>query len=231
MIVKKFSVRQSNKSTTVRIPYCKGLQKCFGFTLTELMIVLSIIGILMSSLFPLGNKILRKAYISIDLQNVHQVALIYSEVWGAHSMPDDQPITSSKPLIFELAYRHHLNNIRYYCSNLRARKNLAVVDKEGHDLGNLQHSDYIFLYPIPSDGSADTTPILFSKGLQIDGTWSSESPYGASGGIIVFLDGHAKFCTNAQEVLVDYHTGEPIQTMQQAVPTGVHAYGFNGMLW
>ena len=195
------------------------------------MIVLSIIGILMSSLFPLGNKILQKVYMTIDLQNVHQVALIYRETWEARSMPEDQPITSSKPLIFELVYRHHLNNIRYYCSNLRTRKNLAVVDKAGHDLGNLQDSDYVFLYPISSDGAADTTPILFSKGLQIDGTWSSDSPYGTSGGIIVFLDGHAKFCTNAQEVLVDYQTGKPIQNIQQAVPIGVHAYGFNGMLW
>ena len=185
----------------------------------------------MSSLFPLGNKILQKAYITIDLQKVHQVALIYREALEARSIPNDQPITSSKPLIFELAYSHHLNNIRYYCSNLRTRKNLAVMDKAGNDLGNLQDSDYIFLYPIPSNGPADTTPVLFSKGLQIDGTWSSDSPYGTSGGIIVFLDGHAKFCTNAQEVLVDYQTGKPIQIIQQAVPTGVHAYGFNGMLW
>lgn len=231
MIIKKIAVRQSNKTPTVSIFRFKKLQKCFGFTLTELMIVLSIIGILMSSLFPLGNKILRKAYIAIDLQNVHQVALIYSEAFEAHNALNDQPITSSKPLIFELAYRHHLNNIRYYCSNLRTRKNLAVVNKEGHDLGNLQQSDYVFLYPIPYDSPADTTPILFSKGLQIDGTWSSDSPYGTGGGIIVFLDGHAKFCTNAQEVLVDYCTGEPIQTVQQAVPTGVHAYGFDEMLW
>jgi hypothetical protein len=38
-----------------------------------------------------------------------------------------------------------------------------------------------------------TTPVAWTRGLQPDGTWSADSPYGTSGGYIVFLDCHVAF--------------------------------------
>ncbi len=41
-----------------------------------------------------------------------------------------------------------------------------------------------------------TTPIAWTRGLQPDGTWSKDSPYGGDGGHIVFLGGNVTFYRN-----------------------------------
>ncbi|MFA6288601.1 MAG: hypothetical protein WC661_14550 [Opitutaceae bacterium] len=41
-----------------------------------------------------------------------------------------------------------------------------------------------------------TTPIAWTRGLQIDGTWANHSPYGSDGGCIVFLGGNVMFYHN-----------------------------------
>jgi hypothetical protein len=41
-----------------------------------------------------------------------------------------------------------------------------------------------------------TTPIAWTRGLQPDGTWSPHSPYGTSGGFIVFVGGNVPFFKN-----------------------------------
>jgi hypothetical protein len=41
-----------------------------------------------------------------------------------------------------------------------------------------------------------TTPIAWTRGLQPDGTWSKDSPYGGDGGHIVFLGGNVQFYRN-----------------------------------
>ena len=41
-----------------------------------------------------------------------------------------------------------------------------------------------------------TTPIAWTRGLQPDGTWAKDSPYGGEGGHIVFLGGNVQFYRN-----------------------------------
>jgi len=41
-----------------------------------------------------------------------------------------------------------------------------------------------------------TTPIAWTRGLQPDGTWSPDSPYGTEGGYIAFLGGNVSFYKN-----------------------------------
>jgi hypothetical protein len=41
-----------------------------------------------------------------------------------------------------------------------------------------------------------TTPLLWTRGLQSDGTWAPHSPYGTSGGYIMFLGGNVTFYQN-----------------------------------
>ena len=38
-----------------------------------------------------------------------------------------------------------------------------------------------------------TTPIAWTRGLQPDGTWAKDSPYGGKGGHILFLNGNVQF--------------------------------------
>lgn len=41
-----------------------------------------------------------------------------------------------------------------------------------------------------------TTPITWTRGLQMDGTWAAHSPYGPDGGYIVFMGGNVHFYHN-----------------------------------
>ena len=41
-----------------------------------------------------------------------------------------------------------------------------------------------------------TTPIAWTRGLQSDGTWAKFSPYGTTGGFIVFMGGNVQFYHN-----------------------------------
>ena len=44
-----------------------------------------------------------------------------------------------------------------------------------------------------------TTPVAWTRGLQADGTWSKDSPYGERGGHIVFLGGNVAFYRNLKD--------------------------------
>ena len=44
-----------------------------------------------------------------------------------------------------------------------------------------------------------TTPIIWTRGLQTDGTWAKYSPYGTQGGMIVFLDGRTLLYRNLSD--------------------------------
>jgi competence protein ComGC len=69
-----------------------------------------------------------------------------------------------------------------------------------------------------------TTPIAFTRGLQLDGTWPSStvSPFGADGGHIVFLGGNVQFNRNlgtgsSDGRLID-RSGTRTQNIHEAIP-------------
>ncbi|MFA6962286.1 MAG: hypothetical protein WC205_16145 [Opitutaceae bacterium] len=68
-----------------------------------------------------------------------------------------------------------------------------------------------------------TTPIAWTRGLQPDGTWSAHSPYGTSGGYIVFLAGNVAFYKNltaADSQLVRFDGKGPTSNILEALPPG-----------
>jgi hypothetical protein len=66
-------------------------------------------------------------------------------------------------------------------------------------------------------------PIAWTRGLQADGTWAADSPYGGEGGHIVFLGGNVVFSRSlaADSPLVRYGTQEPTSDIREALPPGV----------
>lgn len=48
-------------------------------------------------------------------------------------------------------------------------------------------------------GMPSTTPILWTRGLQPDGTWAPHSPYGTHGGFIMFLGGNIAYFRNLSD--------------------------------
>ena len=69
-----------------------------------------------------------------------------------------------------------------------------------------------------------TTPIIWTRGLQPDGTWASHSPYGKDeGGYIVFADSRIAFFKNIRDdggKLVRFGTTTKTANILEALPPG-----------
>jgi hypothetical protein len=66
-----------------------------------------------------------------------------------------------------------------------------------------------------------TTPIAWTRGLQPDGTWSEDSPYGTVGGHIAFLGGNVIFVRRVEpETLVRFEDGAGTLNIREALPPG-----------
>lgn len=65
-----------------------------------------------------------------------------------------------------------------------------------------------------------TTPIAWTRGLQPDGTWAAHSPYGKTGGHIVFLGGNVAFYRNVRGQLERYDGKGKTSNILEALPPG-----------
>jgi hypothetical protein len=71
-------------------------------------------------------------------------------------------------------------------------------------------------------GMPSTTPILWTRGLQPDGTWAPHSPYGTHGGYIMFLAGTMIYYRNLTDdggQLID-RNGNKTANILEALPPG-----------
>lgn len=71
---------------------------------------------------------------------------------------------------------------------------------------------------MPLDAPTSTTPLLWTRGLQPDGSWSETAPLGTTGGHIVFMDGHGEYFESGDVRLTKYGTNEPTQNIYEAIP-------------
>ena len=99
-----------------------------------------------------------------------------STVWQSRIDPASAPI-NDKPIPV-LAKGKEGEPSRINPDFLRIKPSIAVA------LGTLNAS-------MPS-----TTPIAWTRGLQLDGTWAKHSPYGSNGGYIAFVSGDVQFYHN-----------------------------------
>jgi hypothetical protein len=70
-----------------------------------------------------------------------------------------------------------------------------------------------------------TTPVMWERGLQADGTWSPDSPWKGQGGHIAFLDGSVMWFNKLSLApngyhLVKYGTTTPTVNIREALPPG-----------
>jgi hypothetical protein len=68
------------------------------------------------------------------------------------------------------------------------------------------------------DSPVTSTPIVWTRGLQPDGTWSPNSPFGVEGGYIAYLDGHYEWADKFS--FVKYGTNIPTTNIREALPPG-----------
>jgi len=96
------------------------------------------------------------------------------------------------------------------------------------DFARLQLS-YVFAANIPLNAPVETTPVVWTRGLQFDGTWSKDSPWKGEGGHVAFMDGHVewydklpltKTSADGPDPLVKYGTTTPTTDIREALPPG-----------
>jgi len=74
---------------------------------------------------------------------------------------------------------------------------------------------------VPNPGSLpSSTPIAWTRGLQADGTWRKDSPYGGTGGNIFFADGQVRQYAENKVQLVKWETNIPTSNIAEALPPG-----------
>lgn len=209
-----------------------------GFTLVELMAVLMIIGIFSGFLFPIGQQIVHKTRLSKDAHNLRQIALSYLNlVQNSESVYRSfGEISSINDWAIHLAMEGGINTSECYLSifsnTVAEHKN--VVDYQHHILGNFKELplDWVCISPIPLNAPLATTPILYSRGLNLSqGVWEEDSVYGSAGGFVAFLDGHVEFFNNLRDKLVNFKNQQPTSQIQEAIPPQSHAYGTLGRVF
>jgi hypothetical protein len=64
------------------------------------------------------------------------------------------------------------------------------------------------------------TPVMWTRGLQPDGTWRADSPYGTWGGHVAYADGSVKKFVGKIQGLTKWGTREPTRNITEALPPG-----------
>ncbi|MDR2807055.1 MAG: hypothetical protein LBB11_02780 [Puniceicoccales bacterium] len=194
-------------------------EKWNAFSIIEMIFIISIIGILLTILFPAMGTIKLAARKVKDVSHLKKIA----EAWRECSIERGWKIDGSKDetvgmLHFaeQLAGRDRGNisdmvlNDPYvyissgdqYASKVKSETVCYLNDSivTGHECfspaTNFMTSDgiitsYCFMVNLPASVPSDTTPLGFTRGLCENGKWDEKSGlYGAQGGYVVYADGH-----------------------------------------
>ena len=176
---------------------------------------------------PTVGKVRETARRSVDSSNLRQIAmssLIYASDHG-----DKLPVaTDTRAYAVELAREAGLTDATVWVagSDAAAAPALSTVlqaDRSGihPDFGAARLSFVVTLGGV-STGMPSTVPIAWTRGLEADGTWSEDNPYGGEGGHIAFLGGNVVFYRSlAGAPLQRFDGGGTTTDIREALPPGM----------
>lgn len=180
--------------------------------------------ILIPNLVQIRNSASRSVVVS-GLRQIGQASLIYA---AAHE--DKLPLASGVwDYARELALGGGLNDAWIwhleidpaFASNLPLSTVLAQGSTELDPAFARSHPAYAVPLGRIENGMPSTTPIAWTRGLQRDGTWSADSPFGTQGGHIIFLGGNVAYYRNVRDQLVRHSDGARTSDIREALPPGV----------
>ena len=207
-----------------------------GFTLVELLAVITIISVFMSFLFPLGRKMVFKSQVAKDIHNLRQIALSYLSCAQDMNVFRELNNTSSfQKWAVVLANNGGINDPNcYVCTQDMQRIPKRIVGAHQDmlaDFKDLQLS-WVVIRGIPTSVPLETTPLLYSRGLNADtGEWEEDSLYGKQGGLVAYMDGHVEFYKNLKDQLIHFKKGTVVSNIKDAVPKNLHAYDTRHQVW
>ncbi len=198
-----------------------------AFTLFELLVVLAVLGILASILLPAIGNVQTKARQAAAQSNLRSIALAYNTfalggsrvrsigegTWSAGATTAGT--TGGWAQV--LAEFAGLNNgTLYFVPSAPEVASMAAIPPvilDGEDRPtaawsrNTANLSYEAAVGLPPGAPASLTPLAWTKGLQADGRWADDSPWGGAGGHIAFLDGHVTFYEDTEDQLTNPDTG------------------------
>ncbi|MDR2340848.1 MAG: type II secretion system GspH family protein [Puniceicoccales bacterium] len=228
-------------------------RKTSGFTLIEVLAVISIIGILATILTPsIGNMIdrARRARVS---NNMRQIAIAHqSYLNDGRSSRNLRAAATLAQWALLLAQATGVNNgalyvvAEDYLVTAESRNIPKVVGRHNGD--SWEPAEDFASFPlgvtvitgISPTATPSNTPLAYTRGLNPEtGRWKAATGtdggiYGEKGGLIVFLDGHVEFFESINgdnSPFVDYQSGLPTTDIRQAVNSGARAINWQGVVW
>jgi prepilin-type N-terminal cleavage/methylation domain-containing protein/prepilin-type processing-associated H-X9-DG protein len=221
-------------------------RKRSGFTLIELLTVIAIIGILAAVLFPGVQAVMKSAKRSAASTKLSNIAksfvnfnnsgsggsrVIAKAAWNESTAPTSANSIADYAAV--LAYTVDLNDAEiWYVEADIGNESVASFPKQvltgavgskavavatpSSTTGYISWAAYV---PTVRNISS-TTPIVWTRGLQTDGTWSATAGVWASeGGHVSFGDGHVTWYDNTKGQFIDRTsaTGAPQDSWQKAI--------------
>ena len=176
-----------------------------GRTLNTLIVVLALVfvGFLVIPTSSCGCGSRESAERSVNASNLRQIgqaSLIYAAE-NKDNFPQTDTVTDFAAALARVGGLNDANTwiVREEAS-LSANQNLSTVLTPDRAAPTPEFLRARLAFTVVARGlhanHPATTPIAWTRGLQPDGTWSKDSPYGGEGGHIVFLGGNVQFYRN-----------------------------------
>jgi prepilin-type N-terminal cleavage/methylation domain-containing protein len=216
-----------------------------GLTLVELLTVIAILALFVGALFPVSEKVLEKARRAIAAGHLRQVALAYTSC--VQASPDEADafgsVRNASDWASVLARLYGLNDAElYFVKNdpAMAKKTVPFPKFVGRKVDHMWIKDeqfaqiplsVVFIAPLSPYAPPSTTPLAYTRGLDIStGEWR-DGVYGDEGGFVVFLDGHVQFFTSLKDRLVRYGRYDTTSDIREAVHPDACAFDWKGRVW
>lgn len=229
-----------------------------AFTLIELLTVIAIIGILAGIIIPSISTMKTKAQKAQAQSNARQIAMAYNTL-----ALDGKNIGQGGPFSTQ-TNPHNAADIYEWAGVLAHNAGLDdasiwYIEVDGAAPPNIPNTvlapglgdrginpafagtslGWTVVYGMPKSAPASKTPLLWTRGLQPDGSWtdkaigegeSNKSVWGDAGGHIAYLDAHVEWKSGTAENndagdFINIRTNEPTKNFNDAIGASAESIG------